>query len=138
MIHKYKLGDYNVVLDVNSGGVHVVDELTYDMLDNIAPPFAPECPEEVVTKLSRFYDPEEIRSCYAEILEAYDEGILFSPDDYEKYANFAVASPIKAMCLNIAHDCNLRCQYCFASTGDFGEGRKLMSYETGKRQWISC
>ena len=88
MIHKYKLGDYNVVLDVNSGGVHVVDELTYDMLDNIAPPFAPECPEEVVTKLSRFYDPEEIRSCYAEILEAYDEGILFSPDDYEKYANF--------------------------------------------------
>ena len=51
MIHKYKLGDYNVVLDVNSGGVHVVDELTYDMLDNIAPPFAPECPEEVVTKL---------------------------------------------------------------------------------------
>lgn len=68
MIHKYKLGDYNVVLDVNSGGVHVVDELTYDMLDNIAPPFAPECPEEVVTKLSRFYDPEEIRSCYAEIL----------------------------------------------------------------------
>ena len=133
MIHKYKLGDYNVVLDVNSGGVHVVDELTYDMLDNIAPPFAPECPEEVVTKLSRFYDPEEIRSCYAEILEAYDEGILFSPDDYEKYANFAVASPIKAMCLNIAHDCNLRCQYCFASTGDFGEGRKLMSYETGKK-----
>lgn len=59
MIHKYKLGDYNIVLDVNSGGVHVVDELTYDMLDNVAPPFAPECPEEVVTKLSRFYDPEE-------------------------------------------------------------------------------
>ena len=133
MIHKYKLGDYNIVLDVNSGGVHVVDELTYDMLDNVAPPFAPECPEEVVTKLSRFYDPEEIRSCHAEILEAYQEGILFSPDDYEKYANFAVASPIKAMCLNIAHDCNLRCKYCFASTGDFGEGRKLMSYETGKK-----
>ena len=133
MIHKYKLGDYNIVLDVNSGGVHVVDELTYDMLDNVAPPFAPECPEEVVTKLSRFYDPEEVRSCYAEILEAYQEGILFSPDDYEKYANFAVASPIKAMCLNIAHDCNLRCKYCFASTGDFGEGRKLMSYETGKK-----
>ena len=78
MIHKYKLGDYNIVLDVNSGGVHVVDELTYDMLDNVAPPFAPECPEEVVTKLSRFYDPEEVRSCYAEILEAYQEGILFS------------------------------------------------------------
>ena len=139
MIHKYKLGDYNVVLDVNSGGVHVVDELTYDMLDNIAPPFAPECPEEVVTKLSRFYDPEEIRSCYAEILEAYDEGILFSPDDYEKYANFAVASPIKAMCLNIAHDCNLRCKYCFASTGDFGTGHRMtMDFETAKQaiDWV--
>ena len=109
MIHKYKLGDYNIVLDVNSGGVHVVDELTYDMLDNVQPPFAPVCPPEVVEKLSRFYAPEEIRSCYAEVLEAYEEGILFSPDDYEKYANFAVASPIKAMCLNIAHDCNLRC-----------------------------
>lgn len=133
MIHKYKLGDYNVVLDVNSGGVHVVDELTYDMLDNVAPPFAPECPENVVEKLSRFYDLEEIRSCYAEVLEAYEEGILFSPDDYEKYANFAVASPIKAMCLHISHDCNLRCKYCFASTGDFGEGRKLMTYETGKQ-----
>lgn len=133
MIHKYKLGDYNVVLDVNSGGVHVVDELTYDLLDNVAPPLAPVCPENVVEKLSRFYDPEEIRDCYAEILEAYEEGILFSSDDYEKYANFAVASPIKAMCLNIAHDCNLRCKYCFASTGDFGEGRKLMSYETGKK-----
>lgn len=133
MIHKYKLGNYNVVLDVNSGGVHVVDELTYDMLDNVAPPFAPVCPPEIVEKLSRFYDPEEIRSCYDEVLEAYQEGILFSPDDYEKYATYAVASPIKAMCLNIAHDCNLRCKYCFASTGDFGEGRKLMSLETGKQ-----
>ncbi len=133
MIHKYKLGNYNVVLDVNSGGVHVVDELTYDMLDNVAPPFAPVCPPEIVEKLSRFYDPEEIRSCYDEVLEAYHEGILFSPDDYEKYATYAVASPIKAMCLNIAHDCNLRCKYCFASTGDFGEGRKLMSLETGKQ-----
>ena len=83
MIHKYKLGDYNIVLDVNSGGVHVVDELTYDMLDNVQPPFAPVCPPEVVEKLSRFYAPEEIRSCYAEVLEAYEEGILFSPDAYE-------------------------------------------------------
>lgn len=133
MIHKYKLGDYNVVLDVNSGGVHVVDELTYDMLDNVAPPFAAECPQQVVEKLSRFYDPAEVHSCYEEILEAYQAGILFSEDDYEKYANFMVASPVKAMCLNIAHDCNLRCQYCFASTGDFGVGRKLMTYETGKK-----
>ncbi|MCD8218829.1 MAG: thioether cross-link-forming SCIFF peptide maturase [Ruminococcus sp.] len=133
MIHKYKLGDYNIVLDVNSGGVHVVDELTYDMLDNIAPPLEPVCPEPVMEKLSQFYDPAEIHSCYAEILAAQQQGILFSPDEYEQYADISVASPVKAMCLNIAHDCNLRCQYCFASTGDFGEGRKLMTFETGKK-----
>ena len=129
MIHKYKLAGYNVVLDVFSGGVHLVDELTYDMLDNVAPPLAEECPPEVVEKLSRFYDKEEILSCYAEVLEAYREKILFSEDDYEKYANYAVASPVKAMCLLIAMDCNLR----FASTGDYGAGRKLMTVETGKK-----
>ena len=133
MIHKYKSGDYNIVLDVNSGGVHVVDALTYDMLDNIAPPLADVCPEEVVTKLSRFYNRAEILSCYDEIVEAEKAGILFAPDEYEQYAKFAVASPVKSMCLNIAHDCNLRCQYCFAATGDFGEGRKLMTLETGKK-----
>ncbi|MCC8110520.1 MAG: thioether cross-link-forming SCIFF peptide maturase [Ruminococcus sp.] len=133
MIHKYKLGNDNIVLDVNSGGVHVVDELTYDMLDNIAPPFAPVCPETVVTKLSRFYDRADVLSCYDEIVEAEKDGILFASDDYEPYAKFMVSSPIKSMCLNIAHDCNLRCQYCFASTGDFGEGRKLMTFETGKK-----
>ena len=133
MIHKHKLAGYNVVLDVFSGGVHLVDELTYDMLDNVAPPLAEECPPEVVEKLSRFYDKEEILSCYAEVLEAYREKILFSEDDYEKYANYAVASPVKAMCLLIAMDCNLRCEYCFASTGDYGAGRKLMTVETGKK-----
>ena len=83
MIHKYKLAGYNVVLDVFSGGVHLVDELTYDMLDNVAPPLAEECPPEVVEKLSRFYDKEEILSCYAEVLEAYGDKIMFSDDDYE-------------------------------------------------------
>ena len=133
MIHKYKLHGYNVVLDVNSGGVHLVDDLTYDMLDNVAPPFAEVCPPEVVEKLSAFYQEADILSCYDEVLEAYNEQILFSEDDYEKYADCSVASPIKAMCLHIAHDCNLRCEYCFASTGDFGEGRKLMPLETGKQ-----
>ncbi|MBQ1463531.1 MAG: thioether cross-link-forming SCIFF peptide maturase, partial [Ruminococcus sp.] len=132
MIHKYKLGGFNIVLDVNSGGVHIVDELTYDLLDNVEPPFEEKCPEDVVKKLSRVYDPEEIESCYQEIVELYNDKILFSEDDYEKYAKYSVASPVKAMCLNIAHDCNLRCRYCFASTGDFGKGRKLMSFETGK------
>ena len=132
MIHKYKLNGFNIVLDVNSGGVHIVDELTYDLLDNIEPPFDEKCSEKVIEKLSRHYSREDIESCYQEIVELYNEKILFSDDDYEKYAKYSVASPVKAMCLNIAHDCNLRCKYCFASTGDFGKGRKLMSLETGK------
>lgn len=133
MIHKYKLAGYNIVLDVNSGGVHVVDDLTYDILDNIEPPFNDKCPENVIEKLLKFYKKEDIESCYDEVIELYTEKILFSDDDYEKYAKFSVSSPVKAMCLHIAHDCNLRCKYCFASTGDFGGGRKLMSFETGKK-----
>ncbi len=133
MIHKYKLNGYNIVLDVHSGGVHLVDELTYDMLDNVNPPFAEKCPESVIEKLSRFYDREEIISCYDEVVELYNEQILFSEDDYEKYAKMSVAAPVKAMCLLISMDCNLRCEYCFASTGDYGQGRKLMDFETGKK-----
>ena len=133
MIHKYKLGGFNIVLDVNSGGVHVVDDLTYDMLDNVELPFEEKCPEKVIKKLSKYYSVDEIESCYNEIVELYNDQILFSEDDYEKYADYSVASPVKAMCLNIAHDCNLRCKYCFASTGDFGKGRKLMTFETGKK-----
>ena len=132
MIHKYKLNGLNIVLDVNSGGVHLVDELTYDLLDNVEPPFEAECPQKVVDKLSKSYAEQDIRDCYDEIVELYNDKILFSEDDYEKYAQYSVASPVKAMCLNIAHDCQLRCKYCFASTGDFGKGRKLMSFETGK------
>ncbi len=132
MIHKYKLNGFNIVLDVNSGGVHIVDELTYDLLDNVEPPFEDKCPAKVMEKLSKAYAPEDIESCYQEIVELYNDKILFSEDDYEKFAKASVASPIKAMCLNIAHDCQLRCKYCFASTGDFGKGRKLMSFETGK------
>ncbi|MDE7225386.1 MAG: thioether cross-link-forming SCIFF peptide maturase, partial [Ruminococcus sp.] len=101
-------------------------------LDNIEPPFDEKCPQKVIDKLSKVYSAEDIESCYAEIVELYNDKILFSEDDYEKYARYSVASPVKAMCLNIAHDCQLRCKYCFASTGDFGKGRKLMSFETGK------
>ena len=133
MIHKFKLGGFNALLDVNSGGVHIIDNLTYDLLDNVEPPFEEKCPEDVVRKLSKMYDSKDIEDCYEEIVSLYNDKILFSEDDYEKYALSAVASPIKAMCLHIAHDCNLRCKYCFASTGDFGQGRMLMDYETGKR-----
>ncbi|NLZ46305.1 MAG: thioether cross-link-forming SCIFF peptide maturase, partial [Clostridiales bacterium] len=133
MIHKFKLSGFNILLDVNSGGVHVVDDLTYDLLDNVEPPFDSDCSEEVLDKLGKTYKKQDIVECYNEICQLYNDKILFSDDDYEKYARFHVASPVKAMCLHIAHDCNLRCEYCFASTGDFGEGRKLMPLETGKK-----
>ncbi len=133
MIYKYKLNGFNIVLDVNSGGVHIVDDLTYDLLDNVFPPFSKECPSEVIKKLSKIYFVDEIKQSYSEIVELCDEGILFSEDQYEEIAKQYVPAPVKAMCLHIAHDCNLRCKYCFASTGDFGEGRKLMPFEVGKK-----
>ncbi len=133
MIHKYKLAGYNVLLDTNSGGVHIVDDLTYDLLDNVQPPFEDTCPQKIVDKLGKIYNTDEINECYDEIVSLYNDKILFSEDDYEKFALTSVASPIKAMCLHVSHDCNLRCMYCFASTGDYKEGRMLMSLETGKK-----
>jgi len=132
MIHKFKSKDINVVLDVNSGGVHVVDDITYGLLDYIEPPFEKECPGEIIAKLNGKYNNEDIKEAYQEILSLYNEQLLFSQDVYGDYAETAVKSPVKAMCLHIAHDCNLRCKYCFAATGDFGTGRKLMPLETGK------
>ena len=132
MIHCFKLKGFNIVLDVHTGGVHVVDDITYEILQNISLPLDDKCKENVMDLLKNKFSPQEIEECFNEIIELYKEGILFSEDDYEKFADYAVASPVKAMCLHIAHDCNLRCKYCFASTGDFGEGRKLMDLATGK------
>ena len=133
MIHKFKIDGYNIVLDVNSGGVHIVDDLTYDLLENIEPPFSEECPKDVLKKLTKIYSEQDVIDCYNEIVELYNDKILFSDDDYEKFAQSSVSSPVKAMCLLISQDCNMRCKYCFASTGDYGQGRKLMSVETGKK-----
>lgn len=132
MIHKFKAKDINILLDVNSGAVHVIDDVTYALLDFVQAPFPPECPAEAIEKLSGDYPEEEIRESYSDILELYENKLLYSEDVYGNYADTAVESPIKALCLHIAHDCNLRCKYCFASTGDFGTGRKLMPFETGK------
>lgn len=132
MIHKYKAKEINIVLDVNSGGVHVVDDITYDLLDYVEPPFSMECPEKALQALQGKYQETDIREAYEEILSLYEEKVLFSDDIYGDYAETAVISPVKALCLNISHDCNLRCKYCFASTGDFGTGRKLMPFEVGK------
>ncbi|MBR6695794.1 MAG: thioether cross-link-forming SCIFF peptide maturase [Oscillospiraceae bacterium] len=133
MIHKYKYNDMNIVLDVHSGGVHVVDDLSYEILDYIKVPMDEKCPDNIIDGLSGKYNADEIVSCYDELYSLYKEKILFSEDDYERFAKYSVASPVKAMCLLISQDCNLRCEYCFAETGDFGMGRSLMSLETGKK-----
>lgn len=133
MIHKYQLNGFNIVLDVNSGGVHLVDEMTYALLDYIAPPFAAECPAQALAALADTYDSEELKACYSEIVELSEAGVLFSEDTFTQYSAVSVPSPIKALCLHVSHDCNLRCAYCFAATGDFGVGRKLMDAEMGKK-----
>ena len=131
MIHKFKAKGLNILLDVNSGGVHLIDDVTYDLLDHAQPPFEEECPTKYIDALKTDYSEEEIKESYADIVALYHDKLLFSEDIYGDFANTAVESPIKAMCLHIAHDCNLRCKYCFASTGDFGTGRKLMPLEVG-------
>ncbi len=131
-IHRFHQGDNYIVLDVNSGGVHVVDKIVYDLLGFLTPPLDAKLPEAVAKALSE-YPREELEECYDEILELYKNGILFSTDEYRRYAEMSIKAPIKAMCLHVSHDCNLRCKYCFAETGDFGTGRKLMTPETGRK-----
>lgn len=132
MIHKYQLGGYRILLDIGSGGVHILDEVSYDIVDAINVPMEEKCPHNLFERFSK-YTKEDIEESYSELYRLYKQGSLFCEDSYEEFKNCMVDAPIKAMCLHIAHDCNLRCNYCFASTGDFGGGRRLMSIETGKQ-----
>ena len=133
MIHCYQMNGYNIILDVHSGGVHVVDELFYQLAQEIEPPLPEVCPSALTEKYAA-YGREAVEEAYGEMLELYRQGSLFSPDDYGQFADRMVLSPIKAMCLHISHDCNLRCDYCFAGTGDFGTGHRMeMPLEVGKK-----
>ena len=136
MIHKYKQMGMDIVLDVYSGAVHIVDDVIYDMLDYIIEPFMPEskCPQFVADALADRYSKEEIDEAYSEICELVAEGQLFTDDCYADIAKkWNKKSIVKALCLHIAHDCNLRCKYCFGDTGEYKGGRCLMSAEVGKK-----
>ncbi len=133
MIHKYKLGGYNICLDVHSGAVHIIDDVAYDVLDLCDENMTRDIPEDIISELSAKYSKEDISEAYGGLYELYECGQLFSPDDYEQFADLMTKAPIKAMCINISHDCNLRCEYCFAAKGDFGQGRCLMPLETAKK-----
>ena len=133
MIHKFRMHASNIVLDVNSGAVHIVDDIAYDILDYMDKP-----DDEIISVLSEKYSTSEVIEALAELKQLKAEGQLFSEDFVEEYLAGYDAfnnsrSVVKALCLHIAHDCNLRCRYCFASTGDFGTRRTLMPAETGKK-----
>lgn len=132
MIHKYCLNGHYIVLDVNSGAVHEVDRLLFDLLGMVKPPLAAQPSQSTYAGLSQ-YTRADIDEAWEELRELERTGALFSVDDYGVYADLMVASPVKAMCLNVSHDCNLRCEYCFAGKGDYDQGRMIMSFETGKR-----
>jgi uncharacterized protein len=129
MIHKFEVNGIRLVLDVNSGAVHIIDELIWDLLD-----YGPDFSQEAVDKgLSSKYKPEDLKEGLSEMKELMDAEMLFSLWDAEDKPVMAGEPVIKAMCLHAAHDCNLRCSYCFASTGDFKGERGLLDLETGKR-----
>ncbi|MBR2040761.1 MAG: thioether cross-link-forming SCIFF peptide maturase [Oscillospiraceae bacterium] len=133
MVHSFYLNGYYIALDVNSGAVHLLDKMAFDLLNKFEDKLPEECPAEIVKELSEEYSEEDILELYSELLGLQNAGQLFSEDDYERFTDMMKGAPIKSMCLHISHDCNLRCKYCFASTGDFGKGRKLMPVETGKK-----
>lgn len=121
-IHKFSIKGDRILLDVNSGSVHEIDAVTWDVLDLY--PGSP--PDQVVERLSGKHPSEEIQAVLAEIDDLVKGGILFSEGEQLEGFLPPVNSPLKAVCLNVAHDCNLRCAYCFAESGPFGGERGLM------------
>ena len=138
MIHQYKLGGYNIVLDVCSGSVHVVDDVAYDIIAL----FEEKSQEEIILAMQEKYadnndiSNEDIAQCYEQVKNLKEEGKLFANDEFEKMAGTLkqkTAGVVKALCLHIAHTCNLNCSYCFASQGNYHGERAVMSFEVGKQ-----
>lgn len=137
MIHQYKLNGYNIVLDVFSGSVHSVDDLAYDMIAE----YKNKSKDEILAGMLQKYGSldsvaeQDILDTYADIEELEKAGKLFTEDEYADLAfDFKNHNTvIKALCLHVAHTCNLNCEYCFASQGKYHGDRALMSFEVGKR-----
>ncbi len=138
MIHQYKLGGDNIVLDVCSGAVHVVDDLSYDVIAA----FESGDKDAVLSKVQAAhpgdpaYTPGALSECYDEVAGLKEAGQLFSPDTFAPMAGTLkrrTAGVVKALCLHVAHTCNLNCDYCFAAQGKFHGEAGLMSFDTGKR-----
>lgn len=135
MIHQYKLNGYNIVLDICSGSVHAVDEVAYDVIAM----FEHHSRAEILDVLSCRYPTiavDNLAECYDQVVSLQQAGKLFAPDTFEPMAGNLkekTAGVVKALCLHIAHSCNLNCSYCFASQGNYHGERALMSFEVGKQ-----
>lgn len=132
LIHQYRNNGYNIVLDINSGCIHVVDEVVYEtvaLLDQ------GKDKEEILESLRGKFPEGDIQTALEECEELIEGGMLFTEDIYkEAIQNFTRhETVVKALCLHIAHDCNLACRYCFAEEGEYHGHRELMSYEVGKQ-----
>lgn len=137
MVHQYKLNGYNIVLDTCSGSVHSVDDVAYDIISMYMDHESCEITEYILNKYKAQADvtAEEVAECLSDIAELEKAGKLFSEDVYE---NLAIdfknnSNVVKAMCLHVAHTCNLNCSYCFASQGKYKGDRALMTFEVGKQ-----
>ncbi len=132
MIHQYRSNGYNIVMDINSGAVHIVDDVVYDVLPLLE---EKKREEDILAVLSGKYSEEAVREALSECRELEEAGVLFTEDVYENaIENFSHRpTVVKALCLHIAHDCNLACRYCFAEEGEYHGRRALMSFEVGKQ-----
>ncbi|MBC3805513.1 thioether cross-link-forming SCIFF peptide maturase [Acetobacterium fimetarium] len=128
MIHKYKLNGMNIVLDVDTSTVLTVDDLTYALMDG----YPEKTRNELIEDFAESYSREEIGECLDELDSLKAEGLLFTEIKYQK-DHYANGDLIKSMCLHVAHDCNLKCNYCFAAQGDFDGEKMLMPLEVGKK-----
>lgn len=129
LIHKFYLNEKHMVLDVNSGSVHVVDELVYNLLDH----YLDSDLEDIVKKMEYKYEENEVRQAYEEVRFLEENGMLYSDSEDISNLTYNQDNIVKAMCLHVAHDCNLKCEYCFASQGNFKGERSMMDLETGKK-----
>ena len=134
MVHQYKLNGYNIILDTASGSVHTVDEVAYDIIEM----YKTSSTDEIVATITKKYSdvtPQDVFECLDDVKSLEDAGKLYSKDEYEELAcNYKNNSKvIKALCLHVAHTCNLNCSYCFASQGKYQGDRAIMSFEVGKR-----
>ena len=136
MVHTFHCLDAYIAVDVNSGAVHVLDQTAYDLLSLLDGPMAEHCPDEVAAKLPQ-YNRESLNCAWEDLYQLQQQGLLFTDDTYidpEAAVLMQKDAPVKALCLHVSHDCNLRCKYCFASTGDFGTGHRMtMNVETAKK-----